>query len=1004
MFTLGLSAQVYVDADATGSGDGTSWDNAYTNLNDALLAAASGSEVWIADGLYITPDSTSFFIDKELTVIGGFNGTEDSADDADSDANVVILSGDVMQNDVQGTYDSVSRADNQRVLFLQDTNATSAYTISISGLTIQDGNAEGFVEGSLLPFAGGGILSFANVAVSDVTFRANHADFGSAVATLFNTADNSEYDNIEVVDNYTGNTWMFYNRLTDGITIKNSTFSGANEGTVASGMVFALDVLTFNIEDSDFSDISTTNRGAAISSEDCGQINISGCTVTDCEADLGGGFYLRNFNSFADADGNVLLGSAQVEDCTLTGIGSQRWGGGIFTSQISSNISKVTLDDLDVLQAGGIGGALYLQSNADVGVLPLTINWSDITIANVEANSVGGGIFMFVDPDYEVTLQGVSIDNVSIPGSGGGLYVSGGGPAATEDNFMVLDNVDISNCVANAAADGSGGFGAGSIFFGQDVNISNSTFTSNESALDGGNGAGVYGQGDGITINVTDSEFSRNRALSGSGLAVFGRPINVNVSNSTFDRNGRATVAGNAFRGGGIAFLHGENSVMVVDSCVFTGNAITQEAGIVSGGGAMWTTALDDVGGNLTVSNTDMFENIAEDDADGGAVYFIDGITATFDNIDVAFNTAQNGGGFTSFLFEIPDTVDNVPLVSLPAFDVEVTNAMFRNNSAGAQGGAITTFNSLMSFTNTTFALNAVGSDGAGGGAIIFNGAGPNIDGNNDFENASPAELSANIVNCTFFGNTDSQADGAVGNAIAIFQPQNPFSDDVQSITLTLQNNAFFQEADDQPAIELEPASEDPATAFGDVTINSLGGNFFNVENGENIDLGDNGDVIDTDVVDAELLFEDPFENESEFPLLRPNLTDPESDNPLIDAGTTGDLVPATGIAGNPRGETPDIGAYELDWGLTDVQTVAESGLDVDFFPNPTVDVVNIRSNDRSIRDYTVILTDANGRTLRSQRFNGTVNALNLTDVPTGVYTVQLVVNGNVYSQQVVKQ
>lgn len=1011
IFTLGLSAQtVFVDADATGSGDGTTWADAFTNLNDAITASAAGSSLWIADGTYVIPaERTSFFIDKNLSLLGGFNGTETSADAADPATNVTVLSGDFMQNDVQGSYDSLSRADNASVIVV-DTTSSPDITVNIDGLTIQDGNATGFDfdenTGSIRPFLGGGIRALATVNVSNVILRANHADFGAAIGVSNDLTDGSTFDNLTVVDNYTGARWVFYNRENDGVVLSNSSFSGANEGVVPSGMVLGLFTGDFTVENCTFSDVATTNRGAAISTQDCFNVVVRGCTVTDTEADLGGGFYLRNFDNYFDADGNEFPGSVLVEDCTLSGIASDRWGGAILISQLNSTIQNVTVSDVEGVRSvgAGLGGAVYLQSNSDPGVLPLTTNWQNLNISDVESGGVGGGIFIFNDPDYTTTLAGVSLDNVSTIGSGGGLYVSGGGASLAPENVMVLDNVSINNAVANARGDGSGGFGGGSIFFSQDINVTKSSFTNNEAALDGGNGAGIYGQGDGITMTISDSDFSGNRALSGSALAVFGVPINVTVTNSSFDENGRANNPGNAYRGGAIAFFHGEGSVMNIDGCEITENAVTQEAGIVSGGGGLYLGSLGaTAGGTLTVTNTNFEANTAEDAADGGAVYFVDGVAATFDNTDFSFNSAENGGAMTSFLFQIPDTVNNIPMSSLPTFSVDVSNAIIRSNTAGVQGGAITTFNSIMSFTNTVFALNAVSSDGGSGGAIIFNGASPNVNANNEFSSAAPAELSGSIVHCSFFGNTNSGADGAVGNAIALFQQQNPFNDVVQSLNITMQNNVFFQEAEDQPAIEWEPATEDPTTAFGTINIVSNGGNIFNTENGPNVVLGTD-DLVDDNLADAELLFEDPFENTSDFPLLRPNLTDPESDNPLIDAGTTGALVPATGIDGNPRGETPDVGAYELEWSLTGVQTVAESGLDMDFFPNPTVDVVNIRNNDQSIQTFSVMLTDNMGRILRSNRFSGTVNTLDLTNVPTGVYTLQLIVDGNVYSQQVVKQ
>ena len=75
---------MFVKADATGAGDGSSWANACTDFNVALRAAlASGGtieEIWVAGTMHATND-VQHNVNTELTIRGGFAGTEASADE-----------------------------------------------------------------------------------------------------------------------------------------------------------------------------------------------------------------------------------------------------------------------------------------------------------------------------------------------------------------------------------------------------------------------------------------------------------------------------------------------------------------------------------------------------------------------------------------------------------------------------------------------------------------------------------------------------------------------------------------------------------------------------------------------------------------------------------------------------------------------------------------------------------------------------------------------------------
>jgi predicted outer membrane repeat protein len=84
---------------SNGKGNGSSWINAFGDLQDALKKAKSGDQVWVAEGLYYPTSSIdrtiSFQIKDGVTVLGGFAGNEKIADKRDPIKNPTILSGNI---------------------------------------------------------------------------------------------------------------------------------------------------------------------------------------------------------------------------------------------------------------------------------------------------------------------------------------------------------------------------------------------------------------------------------------------------------------------------------------------------------------------------------------------------------------------------------------------------------------------------------------------------------------------------------------------------------------------------------------------------------------------------------------------------------------------------------------------------------------------------------------------------------------------------------------------
>ncbi|HEY3386138.1 MAG TPA: right-handed parallel beta-helix repeat-containing protein, partial [Saprospiraceae bacterium] len=135
---------LYVDKDATGNNNGSSWANAFLKLQDALALACTcevATQIWVANGTYYPDEGTlqtnnsrtsSFQLCNNKAVYGGFNGTETTLSQRNWQTNITILSGDI---------DQVSSTTNNAYNVVTGSGTDS--TALISGFTISGGNANG---------------------------------------------------------------------------------------------------------------------------------------------------------------------------------------------------------------------------------------------------------------------------------------------------------------------------------------------------------------------------------------------------------------------------------------------------------------------------------------------------------------------------------------------------------------------------------------------------------------------------------------------------------------------------------------------------------------------------------------------------------------------------------------------------------------------------------------------------------------------------------------------
>jgi hypothetical protein len=153
---------IYVDINATGANDGTSWLNAYTDLQVAMDAAAVDAELWIAAGTYlptqvpeisetednvidgttITNRDKGFHLMKNLKLYGGFVGTESDLSARNPVANQVILSGDFLGNDViNGTGSTLNITNNTENAYHVIITKGLTNEALFDGINITGGNA-----------------------------------------------------------------------------------------------------------------------------------------------------------------------------------------------------------------------------------------------------------------------------------------------------------------------------------------------------------------------------------------------------------------------------------------------------------------------------------------------------------------------------------------------------------------------------------------------------------------------------------------------------------------------------------------------------------------------------------------------------------------------------------------------------------------------------------------------------------------------------------------------
>ncbi|HCO95067.1 MAG TPA: hypothetical protein DIU00_14130, partial [Phycisphaerales bacterium] len=275
----------YVDMDAPGNNDGSSWANAFRRLQDAFSAARYGDEIRVANGIY-RPDQglgqtsgnreATFRLENGLSIKGGYAGFGEADPNArDFETYNTILSGDLNGDD--GPHFANNSENSYLVVVCIECNKS----VMLDGFTITGGNAT-------TDYIAGGMLNYeSNPIVKNCTFNGNSAGQGGGMANRHSNP-----------------------------TVTNCTFSG-NATVYGGGGMYNTDSSNPVVTDCIFIENSASMLGGG------GMYNgDSSPTVTNCR-------FSGNYAMFGGGMYNVGGSSTTVTNCTFSENRVSAWGGGM---------------------------------------------------------------------------------------------------------------------------------------------------------------------------------------------------------------------------------------------------------------------------------------------------------------------------------------------------------------------------------------------------------------------------------------------------------------------------------------------------------------------------------------------------------------------------------------------------------------------------------------------------------------------------------------------------
>ena len=347
-------ATYYVVPGGAGSKNGTSWANAYADVQTAIDSASSdgGGEVWIAKGTY--KHGSAMTMKNNVHIYGGFAGTETSKDQRVA-GNNTILDGEGKYRVFYNYYSSLNPL----------TNSAKLDNVTIQNGYASDGNDN---YSSTADYGAGMYNYYASPEITNCTFTNNSAeDYGGGMYNLDSSPvlTNCTFSNNSASDEGGG----MYN-LDSSPVLTNCTFSNNSASDEGGGMYnswYSSPVLT----NCTFSNNSASRSGGGMYNGSSDPV-LTNCTFSGNRAYSSGGG-MHNDSS-----------SPTLTNCTFSNNSAYWDGGGMCNYSSSPKLINCTFANNSADDGGGMA-----NYNSSSPVLTNCILWGNT------ASSSGNEIYNY---------------------------------------------------------------------------------------------------------------------------------------------------------------------------------------------------------------------------------------------------------------------------------------------------------------------------------------------------------------------------------------------------------------------------------------------------------------------------------------------------------------------------------------------------------------------------------------------------------------------------------